>query len=203
MTTQVQTGLLADGAVTAPKMADGAVTAPKMAADSVGTTNLVGGAVTAPKLADNTVGTAKLVDGSVTNAKISDASVSPAKLSAGAPVWTAGGNLQFNSGYGSAAVAFGCRAWVNFNGTGVPAIRASGNVTSITNNGVGDYAINFAANMPDANYAISGLTGDPVGNGTVKLKNGVAPTISSAIIQTVDHSGTVFDPAYVTAMIVR
>ncbi len=37
-------------------------------------------------------------------------------------------NLQFNSGYGSVATAYGCRAWVNFNGTGTVAIRASGNV---------------------------------------------------------------------------
>jgi hypothetical protein len=41
----------------------------------------------------------------------------------------ASGNLLFNSGYGSAAVAYGCRAWVNFNGTGTVAIRASGNVS--------------------------------------------------------------------------
>ena len=63
------------------------------------------------------------------------------------------GNLQFNSGYGSVATAYGCRAWVNFNGTGVVAIRASGNVTSITDNGVGDYTVNFTTAMPDANYS--------------------------------------------------
>jgi hypothetical protein len=45
------------------------------------------------------------------------------------------------------------RAWVNFNGTGTVAIRASGNVSSITDNGVGDYTVNFTAAMPDANYA--------------------------------------------------
>jgi hypothetical protein len=63
------------------------------------------------------------------------------------------GNLQFNSGYGSVATAYGCRAWVNFNGTGTPAIRASGNVTSLTDNGTGDYTINFTTAMPDANYS--------------------------------------------------
>jgi len=63
------------------------------------------------------------------------------------------GNLQFNSGYGSAAVAYGCRAWVNFNGTGTVEIRASGNVTSITDNGTGLYTVNFTNAMPDANYA--------------------------------------------------
>lgn len=63
------------------------------------------------------------------------------------------GNLQFNSGYGSVATAYGCRAWVNFNGTGTVAIRASGNVTSITDNGIGDYTVNFTTAMPDANYS--------------------------------------------------
>jgi hypothetical protein len=47
---------------------------------------------------------------------------------------------------------FQCRAWVNFNGTGTVAIRASGNVSSITDNGTGDYTVNFTTAMPDANY---------------------------------------------------
>jgi hypothetical protein len=47
-----------------------------------------------------------------------------------------------------------CRAWVNFNGTGTVAIRSSGNVSSITDNGTGDYTINFTTNMPDADYAV-------------------------------------------------
>jgi len=63
-----------------------------------------------------------------------------------------GGNLSFNSGYGSSAVAYGCRAWVNFDGTGTPAIRASGNVLSITDVNVGSYIVNFITAMPDANY---------------------------------------------------
>ena len=66
------------------------------------------------------------------------------------------GNMSFNSGYGSSAVAYGCRAWVNFNGTGTIAIRASGNVTSLTDNGVGNYSVNFTNAMPDANYATVG-----------------------------------------------
>jgi hypothetical protein len=66
------------------------------------------------------------------------------------------GNLLFNSGYGSVATAYGCRAWVNFNGTGTVAIRASGNVSSITDNGTGNYTINFTTALPDANYAVCG-----------------------------------------------
>jgi hypothetical protein len=65
------------------------------------------------------------------------------------------GNLLFNSGYGSVATAYGCRAWVNFNGTGTVAIRASGNVSSITDGGTGIYTVNFTNAMPDANYTTS------------------------------------------------
>jgi hypothetical protein len=63
------------------------------------------------------------------------------------------GNLLFNSGYGSVATAYGCRAWVNFNGAGTVAIRASGNVTSITDNNTGNYTVNFTNAMPDVNYS--------------------------------------------------
>jgi hypothetical protein len=68
--------------------------------------------------------------------------------------FTSAGVFAFNSGFGSVATAYGCRAWVNFNGTGTPAIRASGNVSSITDNGVGDYTVNFTTAMPDANYSV-------------------------------------------------
>ena len=46
-----------------------------------------------------------------------------------------------------------CKAWVNFNGTGTVAIRAQYNVSSITNNGVGDYTVNFTTALTDANYS--------------------------------------------------
>lgn len=60
---------------------------------------------------------------------------------------------------GSAPI-YACRAWVNFNGTGTVAIRASGNVSSITDNGVGDYTINFTTALPDANYSVASLAGN-------------------------------------------
>ena len=59
-----------------------------------------------------------------------------------------------------------CRAWVNFNGTSTVAIRASYNVSSITDNGTGDYTVNFTTAMPDANYAVSGFaTSNDTGTG--------------------------------------
>ena len=66
----------------------------------------------------------------------------------------ANGTFEFNSGYGSVATAYGCRAWVNFNGTGTVAIRGSGNVSSITDTGTGSYTVNLSSSMPDANYAV-------------------------------------------------
>ena len=76
---------------------------------------------------------------------------------------TSTGLLQFNSGYGSVVTAYGCRAWVNFNGTGTVAIRGSGNVSSITDNGTGNYFINFASALTDANYSVTGIGGHIVG----------------------------------------
>ena len=65
-------------------------------------------------------------------------------------------NFGFDSGFGSAGVAFGVRVFVNFNGTGTVAIRDSGNVSSITDNSTGNYTINFTNNMPDVNYTMVG-----------------------------------------------
>jgi hypothetical protein len=98
-----------------------------------------------------------LTGGTITSTgtiSIADGGVTPAKLSTGSPSWNTSGNLSFNSGYGSVATAYGCRAWVNFNGQGTVAIRASGNVTSITDNGTGSYTVNITNAMPDANYSV-------------------------------------------------
>ena len=53
---------------------------------------------------------------------------------------------------------FVCRAWVNFSGTGTVTIRASGNVSSLTDNGTGDYTVNFTTSMPDTDYCVLGAT---------------------------------------------
>ena len=54
------------------------------------------------------------------------------------------------------APSYSARAWVNFNGSGTVAIRASGNVSSITDNGTGDYTVNFTTAMPDIDYVVVG-----------------------------------------------
>ena len=60
---------------------------------------------------------------------------------------------------GSAPI-YAARAWVNFNGTGTVAIRAAGNVSSITDNGTGDYTVNFTNAFSDSNYAVSSISSD-------------------------------------------
>ena len=77
-----------------------------------------------------------------------------------------------------------CRAWVNFNGQGTVAIRASGNVSSITDNGVGNYTVNFTTPMPDANYSVSG-TGSTDGGHlyTVEICYISSPTVNAVRIE--------------------
>lgn len=63
------------------------------------------------------------------------------------------------------------KAWVNFNGTGTVAIRASFNVTSITDNGTGDYTVNFTSAMPDTNYTVQVAAAANLGNQFVAYEN--------------------------------
>jgi len=69
--------------------------------------------------------------------------------------------IQNQAGTGQPSISGLAQAWVNFNGTGTVAIRASFNVTSITDNGTGDYTTNFTTAMVDANYSISGYCVNP------------------------------------------
>lgn len=185
-------------------------------------------------------------------------------------------NFQFNSGYGSVATAYGCRAWVNFNGTantnlsgtysqsgttvtvtatahGLIAgnsiysdittgtavdgiytvatvtnantftytagtslttsgnitlvrstIRASGNVSSVADNGTGDYTVNFTTAMPDANYAVAGSGVDSAG-GAVSLETYSTGTILVGSVRVLSrNSGVgVQDNALISVAIFR
>ena len=75
-----------------------------------------------------------------------------------------------------------CRAWVNFNGTGTVAINASFNVSSITDNGTGDYTVNFTNAMPDANYAAYG-TGSAAGTTGAVVTIKASGTYSTSAVQ--------------------
>lgn len=105
-----------------------------------------------------------------------------------------------------------CRAWVNFDGTGTfspnpstTKIRASFNVSSITDNGTGDYTVNFTTAMPDANYSwagsaqiLSALNVWIVGN-----PNSVAPTTTALRIKSTQLSGANTDTDYVDIQVFR
>lgn len=114
------------------------------------------------------------------------------------------GNLSFNSGYGSAAVAYGCRAWVNFNGTGTVAIREDGNVSSITDNATGNYTVNFSTAMTDANYCTV-VTGSNayVGTPFTASAGGTDQTTSAVKILLVDVAGGAGDQPFVMVAIFR
>ena len=61
--------------------------------------------------------------------------------------------LEFANGF------FPLRAWVNFNGHNTPSIRSDGNVASISDNGQGDYTVNFSSNFSDVNYCYTSQMG--------------------------------------------
>jgi hypothetical protein len=194
-----------------------------------------------------------------------------------------GSDLKFNSGYGSVATAYGCRAWVNFNGTansnlsgtysqsgttvtvtatahGLLAgssinvdatsgtavdgiytvttvtdantftytagtslttsgnitllrntIRASGNVSSITDNGTGDYTVNFTTAMVDANYSVTGsaqfdlagVSTDGFAGVNPVRRSGAYSTASIRVSTTRPSDGAVLDYLTVTLAIFR
>ena len=111
------------------------------------------------------IGTAQLVNGSVTAAKL-----------------------------GTTEQKQIAKAWVNFNGTGTigqaQTIRSSYNVSSVTKNAVGDYTVNFATAMADANYCVTGTTNQNVGpsNYSIGVKPGVSPTTSAVRLTTGDYN---------------
>ncbi len=109
------------------------------------------------------------------------------------------------------ANAGGAKAWVNFDGTGTVAIRGSLNVSSITDNGTGDYTINFATALANANYAVAGMTtgatansstrqavlhGTTTGGATLKSTTGVR------VITGATHTNSMEDMADVSIVIV-
>lgn len=104
------------------------------------------------------------------------------------------------------APSYACRAWVNFNGTGTVAIRASGNVSSITDIGTGDYMVNFTTAMPDADYSAVGSCGSAGGNDefTLTTNYNAAPTISTTRIGTHrSNSGLATDLAWISFSVFR
>lgn len=92
-------------------------------------------------------------------------------------------------------------AWVNFNGTGTVAIRSSYNVSSITDNGVGDYTVNFATALSDANYVACGVLAPSIQGqgGSWAQHNTVAPTTSAYRMVSSIYNSSLQDSIHVNA----
>jgi len=115
-------------------------------------------------------------------------------------------NFKFNSGFGSVATAYGCRAWVNFASNG--SVRASGNVSSVTQNGTGDYTINFTNAMPDTSYACAlavrrASSNDVLFANPFGVSSGTAFSTGSLRIRTYNSGPTAENPETTTATIFR
>jgi hypothetical protein len=106
-----------------------------------------------------------------------------------------------------------CKAWVNFNGTGTVAIRASYNVSSITDNGTGDYTVNFTSALADANYAVTfgvggggaGLNAGFVAGVLTSTQYGVASNKTTTAVRftTGDYTATLRDLGEIYVSIFR
>jgi hypothetical protein len=98
--------------------------------------------------------------------------------------------IQDAAGTGTPSISGLAKAWVNFNGTGTVAIRASYNVSSITDLGTGAYRLNFTTAMPDANYsciATCGVNGS-TGEGVMNIHDGTPLLTTSASVRIVNSS---------------
>jgi hypothetical protein len=100
-------------------------------------------------------------------------------------------------------INYSCRAWVNFNGTGTVAIRASGNVSSITDNGAGDYTVNFTTAMADANYSWSAIGSDIAAIRRTFAPYTSAPTSSAFRFLVTDNAINQIDAVYNAVAIFR
>jgi len=102
----------------------------------------------------------------------------------------------------SNSVTTNALAWVNFNGTGTVAIRSSYNVSSITDNGTGDYTVNFATALSDANYSCV-VTADTTSSAirSVAVWSGTNPTASLIRVGTFATGGSAFDANYINVTI--
>lgn len=175
--------------VSTAQIENDAVTADKIATGAVGNTELASDAVTQAKIADNAVGTAEIIDANITAAKLNGAQ------SGSAPI-------------------YGARAWVSFDGTkdstGAASsantnrfIKASGNVTSVTRNGLGDYTVNFSVAMQDANYGCSVSSNSQVNSSGYSYTSLYTNTVPTASSLRVSIPGVVIDTSQNSVVIFR
>ena len=142
--------------------------------NSIATANIDADAVTNAKIADDSIDSEHYVDGSIDTAHIADDQITSAKIAdnaVGADALNVSGNgtsgqalLSDGDGtfsWGSSSTLttttgsapyYGARAWCDLDGTGTATVDASGNISSVTDNGTGDYTLTFTTALPDTNY---------------------------------------------------
>ena len=168
-------------------------------------------AITNPKINNSAVITSKIADGAVTFVKLNGAAVitsteTIASNDSDTALPTSAAVIDYVpvalNASGSAPI-YACRAWVNFDGTGTVAIRASGNVSSITDNGTGNYTVNLTTAMQDTNYtAIAAAANAGVSLiANVNAQNRF--TGSFQIFPVINDAGTVVDATVVEAALFR
>jgi hypothetical protein len=212
---EITTATILDGAVTAPKLATGAVTGAagggKLAASAIS------GQTAITTLADddafivhddNDATLKKITKASLSSELVGDGSITAAKIN-GVAKDGAGADLAVGT-----PPVFGCRAWVNFDGTkdttGANStantnrlIRASGNVSSVLRTGLGQYTVTFATAMPDANYCVFG-SAEAVTVNRNNVSNGAASGFLSASVGIiVSNTSQAGDNTHVTVAVVR
>lgn len=129
-------------------LATGTITMPATPADGMVITFMTTQQITALTLSANT---GQSIGGSQVTAMAANSSMSFVYRQSNTTWYRNSAPALGNVG---TAPVYAARAWVNFNGTGTVAIRASGNVSSITDNAAGNYTVNFTTAMPDANYSV-------------------------------------------------
>ena len=114
------------------------------------------------------------------------------------------GNINFNGWINDdGSENYKCRAWVNFNGTGTVAIRAAGNVSSITDNGTGNYTVNFTTAMVDANYSAQVCSDAFANNNGFNRFDSTQYLTTSVVVLHFESGGALTDAVMMTAAIFR
>jgi hypothetical protein len=199
----IQTADISDNQITTAKIVDANVTDAKLATGAV-TGAAGGGKIAESAISGQTAITTldgtdaflvwddtddtlkKITKTDLSTEIVGDASITAAKIN-GVAKDASGNNLSVGT-----APVFGCRAWVNFDGTAGSTvdgefrctIRASGNVTKVVRNGTGDYTVTFTTAMPDANYAVMATLEAPLGSldYPVGVNSSAAPTTTTVRI---------------------
>lgn len=206
---------LADNTVTGAKLVDNSIGTAKLANDAV-TFAKMQNIATARMLGRTTAGSgdieeltgvqvAALVAAATTGAqgavRLATAAEAPVRANATQALTPA--TLRDALAAQNDAPIFACRAWVNFNGTGTLAVRASGNVASVVDNGAGDYTINFQNPMPDANYVVLVTPAALNGNVIMGYESRTTARSASAVRVFVTSTGPGADSESVNVAIFR